>query len=404
MKKVRLKIILLAMALGGCEYNSIPILRGLPDDIFFLSLSHNSSSNTIVANGKNQVQFTITAYNIDKVPIQNYTTNHFKQLKIEVNDVMELSYPFTFSTTLSGIYSFKIQGLSSEFNLSKEIKITANKGIVYELITIPIIFHSITNINLSISEKNKLHELLKKNLHEVNKAFIDDRGSSDPNAANPSIKFVLADKNPESNILEMSGLNFIYSPLPSFGTIQNTTIEDLIWNGNFWPPKKYLNIWIAPLDDNFSWAYFPDFSPSNSYFPSRTYGVVYNSKHLYDYNVLIHELGHTLNLLHVFDSYCGDPDFCSDTWSYRRSYNDFTSRWQVRKTTCRDEEFYSNNYMDYFPCANNTFTQQQVLRMQNTIQKYPFIPTVKNSAESGKIIVNSRQRLRNEDDIKFRIY
>lgn len=385
----------------SCQEEELPVLPDLPVEIRYLSLTHNSSSNTIIANGVNQVYFTVTAFDADQNKT-NVTPATYNKIKLEVNGTNELTYPYVFKTTEAGSYTFRIKGLSSDSDMTGLIEIKAIQDNQYEAVTLPIVFHYVSS-GISDFQRTSIQKKLSFAVEEVNKAFMNLMGSKDPNAANPNVTFTLAEEDPQGNPLEFQGLNEIYSTEKSFGTYNNSTIDGLVWNGNFWTPKKYINVWIVPLDDNYSWAYFPEFNSSGS-FPSRTYGVVYNKNHINEPMTLAHELGHMLNLRHVFDDSCTDPDLCKDTWAYKRNFTDTETRWYLSKKTCDEQNFTSNNYMDYYPSQNTTFSMEQVVRMQFTLKNCPFLPTEKNRT-NGKTDLTpySNSGMKRESDFPHRI-
>ena len=387
----------------GCEKEIIPILPELPEEVRYLSIAHNSSSNTIIANGVNQIYFTVTAYDADHKKMPNLNTVTLNKIKIQVNGADELGYPFVFKTTETGKYTFTVKGLSSDADVSGPVNILAIEDQNYEAVTLPVIFHYVSS-GLTDNLRMQLRSQFSRDIDEVNKAFKNLLGSKDPNAASSNIQFVLADKDPEGNPLELKGFHEVYSTEKSFGTYQNSTIDNLVWDGNFWSPKKFINVWIVKLDDNRSWAYFPPLNSTIGSFPTTTYGVVYNQNHIYDPMVLAHELGHMLNLRHVFDDSCNDPDLCNDTWAYKRKTTDADTQWRLTRKTCDEITFVANNYMDYYPSQNTTFSLEQVIRMQRTLEYCAFLPTEKNIL-NGKVatVPYSNLEMKREKDIPHRV-
>ncbi len=397
-------IITFLLIVFSCEKEVLPILPELPQEVRYLSIAHNSSSNTMIANGVNQIYFKVTAYDADRKKMTNLnTTVALNKLKIQINGSNELGYPFVFKTTDTGEYTFSVKGLSSNGDLGGPINITAIRDQNYEVVTLPVIFHYVSS-GISDNVRMQLRSQLSSNIDEVNKAFKNLLESKDPNAANPNIQFKMADEDPEGNLIELKGFHEIYSEEKSFGTYANSTIDQLVWNGNYWTPKKYINVWIVKLDDNYSWAYFPQLNSSVGSFPNGTYGVVYNQNHIYDPMLLAHELGHMLNLRHVFDDSCVDPDLCNDTWSYRRKTTDSETQWYLTRKTCDETTFVANNYMDYYPSQNTTFSLEQVKRMQHTLDNCAFLPTEENML-NGKmnIVPYSNLKMKREKDIPHRV-
>ncbi len=402
----KLVFVLLSASLSvtvSCDEEPLPILPDLPEEIRYLSISHNSSSNTLIANGVNQIKFEVTGFDADRNKIPYLNQAILNKIKITVNGSNAFGYPFLFKTKEKGTFTFDLKDLDQKSNLSGPIQIKAIDGRNFETTTMQVIFHYISDGTTEL-QKKEIQSTLSANLEIVNKAFLNLQNSTDPNAASAFIQFKLAELDPEGNTLELKGFHEIYSSKTSFGKHNNSTIDELIWDNNFWTPKKYINVWIAKLDDRFSWAYFPDLSNSSQSFPSTTYGVVYNNNHIDDAMVLTHELGHMLNLGHVFEDSCRDPDFCKDTWAYKRKTTDQDTRWYLQKSTCNSVTFLSNNYMDYYPSQNNTFSLEQVIRMQFTLNNCPFLPTEKNML-NGKTeeIPFSNLKMKRKEDKSFRV-
>jgi hypothetical protein len=389
--------------IGGCEEEDFPVLPELPVEIRYLSIRHNSSSNTLVANGVNQIKFEITAFDADQKKISFLSPATLNKIKITVNGSNPIGYPFLFKTTEMGTFTFDIKDLDQKSNLSGPIQINTIADRGYEPTTFQVIFHYISS-GITEFQKKEIQSTLSSNLAFVNKAFMNLQNSKDPNAASAFVQFKMAELDPDGNTLALKGFHEIVSDKKSFGNYINSTIDELIWDNNFWTPKKYINVWIAKLDDQYSWAYYPDLTNSSQAFPNNTYGVVYNKDHINDPVVLSHELGHMLNLRHVFEDSCADPDFCSDTWAYKRKATDEETQWYLHKSTCDDITFLANNYMDYYPSQNNTFSLEQVSRMQFAISNCPFLPTEKNMLNGkAKQIPYGNLTMKRKDDRPWRV-
>jgi len=398
-------VLLLASLLGilSCDDETRPILPELPEEIRYLSLQHNSSSNTIVNNGTNAIRFEIVGYDVDRNRIPFLSLAILNKITISINESTTLGYPFLFTTTENKAFNFEIKDVDRKFILNEPIKINTIEERSYEPIIMQIIFHYIS-AGITELQKQEIHTQLKSNIALVNKSFNNLLNSTDPNAASAFISFKLAEFDPDGNALEQAGLHEIFSNKKSFGTFNNSTIDELIWDNNFWSPKRYINVWIADLDNHFSWAYYPDLSQSSQPFPRNTYGVIYNKADLNNAMTLTHELGHMLNLMHVFENTCFDTDFCNDTWAYKRDFRDTQTRWYHQKSTCDNKYFVSNNFMDYYPSQNNTFSLEQVMRMQFTLSNCSFLPIEKNTLNGKtKFIPYSNSRMDRKDDRPLRV-
>lgn len=365
------------------EKDPQPLIEGLPVEIRSLKLTRSpyTSAETLIANGLNFIDFKLDAYNAEGVPL--YFDS--KKIVIQINGIDELVYPFRFSTTLVGSYKFSLKGYTSTEG-ENEIVIRAIKPPTIETISLPIVFHYINTGNnpLSDNEKKVIADTLRKTLVNTNQAFANKRGSMDPNATEIGIQFKFALNDPFGQELEWAGINFIEQSGNPFKGAE--ALEPFIWNGNFWPPKKYINVWVADVNyfnngGKFSWAYFPDLIPSQRSYPESIYGVVFQQANINSDETLTHELGHVFGLFHVFNESCIDQDNCTDTWNYIRSTNDYGyPQNTIFKLSCAKVLFAATNYMDYLPCDFNTFTFQQQKIIQNTLLKCPYLPTKRNSS------------------------
>ncbi len=341
-------ILFLMIFSTGCEDDD-SIVKGIPENIRYLSLSHNSSSATIVINNVNVLTLKITAYDANKKEIflPGSQTNGF--IKIEASDGQVLDYPYEFKPSREGTYSFRIKGLSDEATLNGLIEVKAILEIKHAQVTLPVIFHYITNDEVTANKKEELKIELEQNLSRINMSFGNLRGSKDPNGSNAYIQFSLAEKNPEGDLLEVKGLDIVTINTPTIGSLDDTKWIDIAYDGNFWFPKKYINIWVGKTDDGLSWAFLPELSPSSSPFPNYPYGVYLNATAFHDResDVLAHELGHILNLLHVFDETCSTQgDLCADTWHFKLNTVGIILSNSKSVKSCGGQEFIRNNYMD----------------------------------------------------------
>jgi len=134
-----------------------------------------------------------------------------------------------------------------------------------------------------------------------------------------------------------------------------------------WNTDRYLNIWICNLSGGMlGYAQFPELGADSTDGVVIDYMVVgedtttWNLMDQYAGRVLHHEVGHWLNLRHIWgDAYsCEATDFVDDTppqkFLYRKCIED--------TTTCGSRDLVMN-YMDYVPTwCMRCFTQGQKLR------------------------------------------
>lgn len=238
---------------------------------------------------------------------------------------------------------------------------SANGGIVY---IIPVVFHIVHNYGQENISDAQVHDAIRVMNEDYSKLNADTTviaPSFQSIAANSQIEFRLATKDPQGNCT--NGIDRVVSPL--------TMSADDDAKLNPWPYQNYLNIWVinsfaGPMSGAAAYAYYP-----GTAFPTNVDGII----SLYSYvgsigastvfksRVLSHEVGHYLNLAHVWGSTnspgvaCGD-DGVSDTPE--------TKGW----TSCNPNGSICNppiienvqNYMEYSYCGC-MFTLGQKTRM-----------------------------------------
>lgn len=358
-----------------------PIHPDVLPEVRFIKLVPDDYSNqeTMVANGKSTVKFTMEQYDKDKKLLFK---NIPYRVKVLVNGKDPLVNPFVFSTSVPGEYSFEPEGFPSKAILGGPVKIRALADKEFAEFTVPVILHYLALPGANLNEEY-LRRLTAMHISHLNLAYRNQYNSKDPNSVDVFINFEAARNDPDGNPLSTPGLSVVRSDKIKFKNSDDESLHRLIWDGNFWSPKNYLNVWVCDFEENYSWARFPFLGPSNSEFPTNAFGVFFNAKQFaYErgISILIHEIGHMLNLYHNFNSACsGDLDQCTDTRDYQRDFDkDYNGG--LSRTSCDDIGFPGTNYMDYFPNEYNTFTYEQRERMRRTINLCPFLPTPLNQS------------------------
>lgn len=375
----------------ACEsQNPFPYQQGIPE-VAYLKLTKSSATNStwVIANGVNYVELQIQAFNKTDSKLPSYDSK-LHVIEGQINGTtFHLKHPFRFSTTKKGTYSFRLKANNIPVR-GADIQMTAIEPEQFQPTALPVIFHYFNHKAKLMSnlEKDSVAASLSKLLGLTNKDFGNKSGSTDPNRNDTGIRLELAIKGTHGSSLKWAGVNFVETGGISFESMDD--FEDYAWKNCFWPPKKYVNVWVAvapyfdPSLNGFSWAYFPTFTDGgSSAYPPGLYGVMLHQNSVGS-SLLSHEIGHMLNLLHVFGDCASDNDGCADTWSYARSVFDSPNKFSLERTSCSMEKFVSNNLMDYGPTWNNTFTLQQSLRIQDTLLKCAFLPTRRNGYSRGR--------------------
>lgn len=355
-----------------------PLNSSLLPAVRYVSLVPDAYSNQNVMVLSETAVFGLTMHQFDKDQKLLYR-NIPSKTEVSVSDGTMLKHPFIFRPQKSGVYTFTLQGYPAPNVLNATVKVVVTDDVEYDQVSLPVIFHYFASSDESVSA-SVLGEKIRTQLELVNKAYANRNGSRDPNSVTTAISFELATTDPEGNLLEVPGLHILRASQVKFKDSSDETLNSIIWDGNFWSPRKYINVWMPRFEGNYSWARFPFLGSSAAEFPSSAFGTYLKFEHLAFPSVLAHEFGHMLNLYHNFDNDCsGDIDRCSDTRDYQRDYSADYKGGLLRKD-CKGVEFNGVNYMDYYPTENNTFTFEQRKRMRTTLAQCPFLPTPANLA------------------------
>ncbi|MBK7239717.1 MAG: fibronectin type III domain-containing protein [Flavobacteriales bacterium] len=238
------------------------------------------------------------------------------------------------------------------------------------VITIPVVFHVVyANSTQNISDAKIYAQLAQLN---ADYARLNSDAGSTPSAfaalgANTEIQFCLAQRDPNGNAT--TGIVRKSTTVSSFS--DNDYVK---YNANggssAWPSSSYLNFWSCNLGSSLlGYAQFPGG-------PSATDGVVclYSSigsittpGSATPYNLgrtATHEVGHWLNLRHIWgDANCGS-DLVSDTPTQQTDNGGCPSFPHVTCSNGSNGDMFMN-YMDYTNDAcMNIFTLGQKSRMQ----------------------------------------
>lgn len=244
------------------------------------------------------------------------------------------------------------------------------------VITIPVVFHVVWNTSAeNISDSKILAQLdvLNKDFARLNADAVNTPSAFAGLAANTNIQFCLAQRDPNGN--PTTGIIRRQTTVTSFST--NNNIKFTANGGSdAWPRDSYLNFWSGNLSSGLlGYAQFPGGTAS-------TDGVVclYSSiggpsdpgtatpYHLG--RTATHEVGHWLNLRHIWgDANCGS-DLVSDTPTQSNSTSGCPSYPTAAGCTgsANPPGRMFMNYMDYTTDAcMNLFTQGQSDRMNASL-------------------------------------
>jgi hypothetical protein len=193
---------------------------------------------------------------------------------------------------------------------------------------IPVVFHIVyesekenftdLEVQAQLDVLNRDFNLMSENVIQIPEAFKKD-------AAKTGIRFCLASEDPAG---EPSG--GITRTLTNFQNIGSSISPegrkrihyDFLGGHDAWDPTRYLNIWVGNLESVIGFATFPEQAP----FPEED-GVIIDPAYFgvlrsFPFqqpnkgHTLTHEIGHYLNLLHLWganNSPCDEDDQVSDT-------------------------------------------------------------------------------------------
>lgn len=235
------------------------------------------------------------------------------------------------------------------------------------VVTIPVVVHVVYNTstqNISDAQINSQISILNADFRKLNSDISLLPGVFSGLAADCEIQFCLAQRDPSGN--------------PSTGIVRkSTTVTSFSSNDNIkrsanggddaWPAGSYLNIWVGNLGGGLlGYAQFPGGAAStdgvvilqSAFGNTGTAAAPFNKG-----RTATHEIGHWLNLRHIWgDANCGD-DLVSDTPTQQTSNFGCPA---FPKVTCSNgpNGDLHMNYMDYTDDAcMYMFTTGQKTRM-----------------------------------------
>ncbi len=244
---------------------------------------------------------------------------------------------------------------------------TGNSAQTAPAYIIPIVFHIIHDYGSeNISDAQVLNEvqILNKDYRKLNADTSAIRAAFLGVAADAQIEFRLANIDPNGNCT--NGIDRIYST--------QTYIGDDGSKLNYWPRNKYLNVWVVKAISNGAagYAYLPNGAPSASVdgiIILSTYIGAIGTGNTATSRALTHEIGHFLNLQHVWGNTnnpgvaCGN-DGVNDT-PVTKGWTSCVSSAASKVCNASIEENIQN-YMEYSYCSN-MFSLGQRTRMQSAL-------------------------------------
>jgi Pregnancy-associated plasma protein-A/Secretion system C-terminal sorting domain len=235
------------------------------------------------------------------------------------------------------------------------------------VITIPVVVHVLYNLDSEkISDDQIKHQMDVLNIHfrKKNRDTIDIPAAFRNLAADVELEFCLAKTKP--NGMPTSGIERRKTSKSRYTYMPIDVDLNFFSNGGLdvWDATKYLNIWVCNLDGTGLAGY--------GYYPggNRDYdGIVVDYRYFgiprayRDEKVTVHEVGHWLNLRHIWgNDYCGE-DYVADTPNQSGPNNNCPYFPHITCGNSPNGDLFMN-YMDYTDNACvNMFSKGQKARM-----------------------------------------
>lgn len=242
-----------------------------------------------------------------------------------------------------------------------------NARIDGSIITIPVVVHVLyrnSTENISVAQIQSQLDVLNEDFRRTN----PDADNTWSQAADSEIQFCLTTIDPNGNTT--TGITRKQVTRQDWGTsddMKRTSTGGV----NPWNTSAYLNMWIVPQMTSggntiLGYAQFPGGSAATDgvVMGYNYFGRVGNVSAPFDGGrTTTHEVGHFLNLRHIWgDANCGN-DFVSDTPTHQTS----NGGCPVGQVSCGSTDMVQN-YMDYTnDSCMNLFTQGQKARMRATL-------------------------------------
>ncbi len=252
----------------------------------------------------------------------------------------------------------------NKVDLEQKIK-TNQRQLFSNSYTIPVVVHIIHKNNneyLSLEQINSQLEVLNQDFNRTNADATNTPAVFENVAANCNIEFCLAQRTPQNEIT--NGITYTSTDVSSFSLYDNRVFHDSLGGKTIWDPSTYLNIYVCDLSSVLGFASFPGGIPSMDgiVIDFENFGTIGNLNAPYNQGrTTTHELGHYLNLLHIWGSGSCSDDFVDDT-PIQEDHNFGCPAHP--SPSCSNNGDMFQNFMDYTNDAcMNLFTEGQKQRM-----------------------------------------
>ena len=189
-------------------------------------------------------------------------------------------------------------------------------GLLPEIITIPVVFHILYHTpeqNIEMAGLDRLIEALNRDFNKRNADTTNIPSVFKPYATSMGFEFKIATMDPRG--VGTTGVVRKYTPIGYWMSDDKMKFSES-YGDDAWDSKSYLNIWICNMKDVLGYSTLPGMDPKKD-------GIVLAWEDLFahrgttpaknDLRTIVHEVGHWLNLYHIWgEGYCGD-DKVDDT-------------------------------------------------------------------------------------------
>ena len=242
-------------------------------------------------------------------------------------------------------------------------KVNQNKAVI----TIPVVVHVVYNTtaqNVSDAQIQSQLNVLNKDFRKLNTDLNLIPSIFSSLVADAEINFCLANRDPSGNAT--TGIIRVQTSQASFST--NDGMKSAASGGsNAWSTNQYLNIWVCNMSGGIlGYAQFPGGAAATDgvVIGYTCFGTTGTAQAPFNKGrTATHEVGHWLNLRHIWgDATCGS-DLVSDTPVHNTS--NYSCPSHPRSNSCGTSAEMFMNYMDYVDDAcMQMFSNGQKARMQ----------------------------------------
>ena len=242
-------------------------------------------------------------------------------------------------------------------------KVSHNKAVI----TIPVVVHVVYNTsaqNVSDAQIQSQIDVLNKDFRKLNTDLNLIPSTFSSLVADAEINFCLANRDPSGNAT--TGIIRVQTSQTSFST--NDGMKSASSGGsNAWSTNQYLNIWVCNMSGGIlGYAQFPGGAAATDgvVIGYTCFGTTGTAQAPFNKGrTATHEVGHWLNLRHIWgDATCGS-DLVSDTPVHNTS--NYACPSHPRANSCGTSAEMFMNYMDYVDDAcMQMFSNGQKARMQ----------------------------------------